>query len=929
MECQIGGGEVNKIRKIGKNKDLPLIRQAYKENGLTVYSYYSYFQIMFRSQGGRNAVSIFKDDVPPKIELSNYGEVPSPGSEIPSMLVKGESLKVEPIADLDLFFEKLCRYYCEKGLWCIVVKWIVDLLCLDGLRNAKCGIDAVESGIRPCDLTKEALYQHPLTPLTIPKILILGHLAYFLYIGSSASFGFSHIPWAFVLEKVVYLQNTQQLCVFKDLSVHDIGMRLMQKENYLIGMINKGVLAFPVSKWTPGAGPPIKSGPNRSRQCLILTKTLEWTLNWSILQSMFDRRESRDSLSNPDTLKRRLQVMGLTMVLLSPFLVIFMLVYLFLRHAEQFYNHPTIASSQRWSHLSRGRALPEPPSIYTCNEVKCAPQDNGTYAVWIMTHQRLDSEGLVEHFFRHRINSNVIHASDYLKQFPSPIISVVAKIILFIAGGFAAVLIIVAFPDASLLEGHMLGRNLFWYAAVFGTITAISQAAVMDELLVLDPEGTMYLIGVSSSISGDSICLRLDAICLLYVFTFISGIPHHGFANTLTYQYHLIYRNDMTGRVASIFLTPYLLIFVVPKVIFHLLLEIALLHFVVAFATLNLSFISFSFGQRVDDILQFIAEFTVNIEGVGDTWQFQLWFPMKFTSLTEELPRKMEKSFLRHDFLRSFFVSSYPSSQPSAQGMQFLTTLKTFRDRKLQGTLRQQNAGNSYYFRREPSDNNLRPGCHLGSQWLVQTDPRPHPYLLHWFYVSGPHQLPNHIMDVPTVAADINHEQSKDFWGPSFSNKANQHRERWCNIFEDRTHSHLEASKPSPSEQSILQHHESGTMVAPTERHWWASEGPCNGGQQASFLEPPDFGHHTGPNQASFLESSEFHHYIGSNLHDSHSETSVDKQENEFHRSTATTCLKQLTQVNLVMLKNLIFTFDDIFRPSEPLTSNPDHADFA
>lgn len=111
----------------------------------------------------------------------------------------------------------------------------------------------------------------------------------------------------------------------------------------------------------------------------------------------------------------------------------------------------------------------------------------------------------------------------------------------------------------------------------------------------------------------------------------------------------------------------------------------------------------------------------------------------------------MEKSFLS-------FVSSYPSWQPSAQGMQFLTTLKTFRNRKLQGTvsgykhsspwllenpyLRQQNARHSNYFRREASYNNLRPGCHLGSQWLVQTDPRPHPYLLDWFYISGPTNYP-------------------------------------------------------------------------------------------------------------------------------------------------------------------------------------------
>lgn len=60
-----------------------------------------------------------------------------------------------------------------------------------------------------------------------------------------------------------------------------------------------------------------------------------------------------DFISNPTTLKKRLMVVGLAMLLLSPFLVIFMLVYLFLRHAEQFYNHPSTASSRRWSNLSR------------------------------------------------------------------------------------------------------------------------------------------------------------------------------------------------------------------------------------------------------------------------------------------------------------------------------------------------------------------------------------------------------------------------------------------------------------------------------------------------------------------------------------------------------------------------------------------------
>jgi autophagy-related protein 9 len=97
------------------------------------------------------------------------------------------------------------------------------------------------------------------------------------------------MPWATVLEKVVLVQSSRQLCVVKDLNAHDIVMRLMRKENYLIGMLNKGVLAFPISKWIPGAGPTVKSSTNGTQYRLVLTKTLEWTLNWCILQSMFDR----------------------------------------------------------------------------------------------------------------------------------------------------------------------------------------------------------------------------------------------------------------------------------------------------------------------------------------------------------------------------------------------------------------------------------------------------------------------------------------------------------------------------------------------------------------------------------------------------------------------------------------------------------------
>ena len=61
----------------------------------------------------------------------------------------------------------------------------------------------------------------------------------------------------------------------------------------------------------------------------------------------------KEFLTSPDVLKKRLIFVGIAMLILSPCLVIFPLVYVILRHAEEIYNHPSTASSRRWSNLSR------------------------------------------------------------------------------------------------------------------------------------------------------------------------------------------------------------------------------------------------------------------------------------------------------------------------------------------------------------------------------------------------------------------------------------------------------------------------------------------------------------------------------------------------------------------------------------------------
>ncbi|KAJ4822103.1 autophagy protein atg9 [Turnera subulata] len=855
--------------------------------------------MMFSGQKATNALSIFKwrwrgessldrsllEDVPPEIELSDYRRVPSTGSDSPSGFLNGESLNVEAIPDLDLFFERLYNYYCEKGLWCIIIKWVVELLSLgfticfsgffllyvdwSGLRNAKCGMDAVESGIKPCDLAKEALHQHPLTPLTLSKAVIVGYLGlfsiywifcflrffaqlkdilgirHFFYYSLNVTDGeIQTMPWATVLEKVVQLQSSQQLCVVKDLSAHDMVMRLMRKENYLIGMLNKGVLAFPIFSWIPGVGPTVKIDRNGAQYRLMLTKTLEWTLNWCILQSMFDRNFCirRDFISNPKTLRKRLMLVGVAMLLLSPFLVIFMMVYLFLRHAEQFYNHPSTASSRRWSNLSR----------------------------WMF---REFNE--VDHFFRHRMNSSVMHASDYLKQFPSPIISIIAKFISFVSGGFAAILIIIAFLEESLLEGHIFGRNLFWYAAVFGTITAISRAAITDELLVLDPEGAMSMV---------------------VQHTHYMPKKWRGKENTEMVRIEFETLFQYTGmmlleEMASIFLTPFLLLFIVPK--------------------------------RVDDILQFIADFTMDVEGVGHVCSFSAFdfqnhgnsnygSPYNTPRSQRSSQGKMEKSFLS-------FQSSYPSWEPNIQGKQFLLNVRTFREQMLQGQGNRQMNPSPPVWRRSPNsrgrgDRNSifsrdiphhSPGFRFDSLWLLDVDQRNHPYLLDWYYTSRPNISSNYLRDDLTAPIQASLPHNNDYGMPSnlSQDEGKYDEEDWGHHYEGRAESNLGASTSIPLfRESVLHHHDSSNVAHAAKSHWWARSGQQDAQPETSFMEPPDFDG-----------------YARGRYYDNYSERSLEDQEQHLDWRTG----RRLSQTaymdyDLEAGGDVSLHFDDVFsRPPE------------
>ena len=47
------------------------------------------------------------------------------------------------------------------------------------------------------------------------------------------------MSWSEVLQRVVLLQQHIRLCIVRDLTAHDICARIMRRDNFLIGMLNK------------------------------------------------------------------------------------------------------------------------------------------------------------------------------------------------------------------------------------------------------------------------------------------------------------------------------------------------------------------------------------------------------------------------------------------------------------------------------------------------------------------------------------------------------------------------------------------------------------------------------------------------------------------------------------------------------------------
>jgi len=236
------------------------------------------------------------------------------------------------------------------------------------------------------------------------------------------------------------------------MDAHDIANRLMRKENYLIALFNKDILDLTL---------PIPFLRNRQ----LFSRTLEWNINFCIMDYVFNEQGQVRPLFLKDThrralsdgLRRRFLFAGIMNIFIAPFIVTYFLMHYFFRYFNEYQKNPSQIGSRQYTPLAEWK-------FREFNEL------------W--------------HLFERRINMSYPFASRYIDQFPKDKTVQLARFVAFIAGALASVLALASLVDPELFLGFEIthDRTVLFYLGLFGSVWAVARSLVPEETQVFDPE---------------------------------------------------------------------------------------------------------------------------------------------------------------------------------------------------------------------------------------------------------------------------------------------------------------------------------------------------------------------------------------------------------------------------------------------------------
>ncbi|CAG2059997.1 unnamed protein product, partial [Timema podura] len=244
-----------------------------------------------------------------------------------------------------------------------------------------------------------------------------------------------NLTWHEVQHRVREVQLEQQMCIHKrDLSELDIYHRILRFKNYMVAMVNKSLL--PIRLRLPFLGEVVflTRGLKYNIELLLFC---EYTFYFLALIKMIislngglglHSRTTRHLKEDYKKVGKRKELaqylskyilwVGIANFLLCPLILIWQILYSFFNYAEVIKREPGSLGSRRWSLYGR---------------------------MYLRHFNELDHE------LHARLNRAYKPASQYMNIFTSPIMTVLAKNIAFVAGACLAVLLILTVYDEDVL----------------------------------------------------------------------------------------------------------------------------------------------------------------------------------------------------------------------------------------------------------------------------------------------------------------------------------------------------------------------------------------------------------------------------------------------------------------------------------------------
>jgi autophagy-related protein 9 len=474
------------------------------------------------------------------------------------------------IEDLDDFFTRVYQYHQRSGFLCMVLQDVFQLVqfmfvvlfstflltCVDYHVLFHDGNNTLTHKVTIAD-TVLSLQQcsarfHPVivVGLIVSSFVWLFRFckimynilkyweirSFFLYALNIHQAELVSMTWHELQRKLLQAQKDLQMCIHKaELSELDIYHRILRFKNYMIAMVNKSVLS--VKFQIPFFG-----------EYIFLTSGFKYNLEMILFWGPFspfenswhlkpDYRNACKKKELADLLSRHILWVAVANFVFSPLIFLWQILYSFFRYAEMIKREPGALGSRRWSLYSR---------------------------LYLRHFNELDHE------FSARLNRAYSVADKYVNIFTSPLLSIFAKHLAFLAGSVLAVLIILTVIDEDVLAvEHVLGLM-----TVLGIITTVCRVLIPDEHLVSCPELLMRAI-----------------------LAHIHYIPDSWKGNAHTYKV----RNEFTQ------LFQYKVTFLIEELISPIVTPFIL---------------CFRLRHKSNEIIDFFRNFTVDVTGVGDVCSF-------------------------------------------------------------------------------------------------------------------------------------------------------------------------------------------------------------------------------------------------------------------------------------------------------------------